>query len=285
MEERKKNIGRIIINIFIFIIIVLVSLFFFAKYIGTEGVITREYKISSEFLPSNFSGIKIVHFSDVLYKGTNDLDRLDETIQKINILKPDIVVFTGGLSSTKISKKVENKIIEILNKITYTLGMYAIKGDIDYNENYTNIMNSSGFKILDNQYDLIYNKEFEPILIAGVSSLLKNDVDFNKVFETLEEETPLYKILLIHEGDTIKNLNETDYKFNLILGGHSLNGSVIMPFYGPIFIPRGSKKYFSKNYVVNDTQVYISGGLGTDKYDLRLFNNPSFNLYRLKSLQ
>ena len=39
------------------------------------------------------------------------------------------------------------------------------------------------------------------------------------------------------------------------------------------------KEYYEKGI----TNIYISGGLGTNEYKYRLFNKPSFNLYRLKA--
>ena len=42
-------------------------------------------------------------------------------------------------------------------------------------------------------------------------------------------------------------------------------------------------KYTSEHYNKGITDIYISSGLGTDKYPYRLFNRPSFNLYRLKA--
>ena len=42
-----------------------------------------------------------------------------------------------------------------------------------------------------------------------------------------------------------------------------------------------SKEYYDPYYKINDTDMYISGGIGNSKVNLRLFNTPSFNLYRL----
>ena len=41
-------------------------------------------------------------------------------------------------------------------------------------------------------------------------------------------------------------------------------------------------KYIDDYYEINDTKLYISSGLGTDKYKMRAFNKPSFNVYKLR---
>ena len=42
-----------------------------------------------------------------------------------------------------------------------------------------------------------------------------------------------------------------------------------------------AKKYYKEYYKVNNTDMYISNGLGTTIMNLRLFNKPSISLYRL----
>ncbi len=83
----------------------------------------------------------------------------------------------------------------------------------------------------------------------------------------------------MHEPDFI---NEIDYNtFNLILAGHSHNGQIRLPFIGAIILPPGAKKYYKEYYKLNNTDLFISSGLGTSNLDIRLFNKPSFNFYRI----
>ena len=56
IENKKSNI---IINIIIIIVIFLVSLLMYAKYVGTSGLIVKEYRIKSNKIPTNFNGAKI----------------------------------------------------------------------------------------------------------------------------------------------------------------------------------------------------------------------------------
>ena len=96
-EEEVKPSHKGLINFIIILIILIVGLIFYSKYVGTKGLIVKEYRVESNILSENFSGIKIVHFSDLYYKSTFEKDDLVALVDKINILKPDIVVFTGDL--------------------------------------------------------------------------------------------------------------------------------------------------------------------------------------------
>ncbi len=44
---------------------------------------------------------------------------------------------------------------------------------------------------------------------------------------------------------------------------------------------KGSLKYNNAYYKIGNTDMYISGGIGTSNYSFRWFNKPSINLYRL----
>ncbi len=269
----------------IIILIVCVS-YIFAKYVGTEGLEVREYRVESSVLTSNFSGIKIVHFSDLLYGSTTDMNEVKEMVNHINILKPDIVLFTGDLVSedTKLNDTDKNKLIEHLSSIDAKIGKYAIYGDADYKlKSYDSIMTNSSFKLLSNQYEEIFYKTNESIYLVGFPSSIKEKVDLQKSFEFYSDENRKYTIVMLHEGKGIKYLDDSTYEVDLILGGHSLNGSVKLPFIGGLFIDEDSYKYHKEYYEKGITNIYISGGLGTNEYKFRLFNKPSFNLYRLKA--
>lgn len=284
MEVKKER--HILLNVIIFIIVCFTFMFLYAKYVGIKGIKVKEYKVESKILTQNFSGIKIVHFSDLLYKSTINLEDIKELVDKINTLKPDIVVFTGDLvnKNYKIKEEDKNKLIDELSKIEVKINKYAIYGDYDFsNIYYEEIMTKSGFIILYNSYEEIYYKANESIYIVGLPSSIKEKIDLNKAFEFYSDENRKYTILLIHDGNTMKYLNDSSYEIDLILGGHSLNGSIVLPYFGGVFIDKDSYKYSNEYYNKGITDIYISSGLGTNKYQYRLGNKPSFNLYRLKA--
>lgn len=286
-EEVKKSHKGKLISIIFFIILLIALLFIYAKYVGIKGLIVKEYKIESNILTSNFSGIKIVHFSDLLYKSTTNKEDIKNLVSRINELKPDIVVFTGDLVNK--NKKYSNDDIEFLEEqltnINANIGKYAIYGDADYNfEDYKTIIEKSKFNILNNSYDEVFYKNNDSLFIVGLPSFSKEEVKFEEAFNFYkEDEKRKYIIVLAHDGKTIKLLDDTIYEVDLVLGGHSLNGSVVVPYYGGVFLDDLGDKYYQEHYSKGITEIYISSGIGTNKYPYRIFNKPSFNLYRLKA--
>ena len=286
-KEKEKKKGGKLLSIFLFLVVIVVTIFLYAKYTGIKGLIVKEYRVKSEILTNNFSGLKIIHFSDLLYKSTVDKEDVKNLIKRINELKPDIVVFTGDLINK--NAKINNEDIEFLEdeleSISAKVGKYAIYGDEDYSiESYKTIMEKSKFKILNNSYDEIFYKNNESMFIIGLPSSLKEEIKLEDAFNFYkEDEKRKFIIVLVHDGKTIKFLDESTYEVDLVLGGHSLNGSIVIPYYGGIFIDDGAYKYYQEHYSKGITDIYISSGIGTNKYPYRIFNKPSFNLYRLKA--
>lgn len=286
-KEKEKKKGGKLLSIFLLLVVIVVTIFLYAKYTGIKGLIVKEYRVKSEILTNNFSGLKIIHFSDLLYKSTVDKEDVKNLIKRINELKPDIVVFTGDLINK--NAKINNEDIEFLEEelesISAKVGKYAIYGDEDYSiESYKTIMEKSKFKILNNSYDEIFYKNNESMFIIGLPSSLKEEIKLEDAFNFYkEDEKRKFMIVLVHDGKTIRFLDESTYEVDLVLGGHSLNGSIVIPYYGGIFIDDGAYKYYQEHYSKGITDIYISSGIGTNKYPYRIFNKPSFNLYRLKA--
>ena len=262
------------VKVTLFLLIVIVGIFCYSRYIETKLFRIKEYNIVNKKIPKNFNGFKILHITDIHYKITTDKSNLEKIIKIINLTKPDIVIFTGDLfdKDYKYTKKDLKDLESLLKKIDYNIEKIAIKGDSD-NKDFNTVFENSNFKILNNSYELIYYKGNDPILIYNTDS--KNNI-LSEVNESYK-----YSILLIHQPDNVTkiDLNNT----NLILAGHSLNGQIVLPYFGGLIKQKGASKYYKEYYKINNSVMYISSGIGTVNYKFRLFNIPSVNLYRLKA--
>ena len=289
MEEKKNK--HILIKIIIITITILTGLMLYSRFISTKGLKVKEYKITNSIITDNFHGFKVVHISDIHYGRTVKLKELENLTNEINLLKPDIVILTGDLidKETKLSSEIIEEIQNTLKKINVTVGKYAISGedDIAFNE-WESIITNSGFKNINDKYEFIYNDGYTPILIAGIQSNSNTPETLIERYQPIEEYlnsdeylNNIYKILIMHEPDFIDNINHS--YFNLILAGHSHNGQINIPLFGAITTPDHAKKYYDNYYRINNSDFYISSGLGTSDYNFRFANKPSINFYRLSN--
>lgn len=276
------------------LLLIFLFLFYYSGYIEPVSFKINEYKVTNSLLPETFHGVKIVHISDLLYKTTYGEKEVKNMVAKINQIKPDIIVFTGDLFHKDITYTDEDyKSLETqLSKLDATIGKYIITGENDTNIiEWESVIKEAGFINLNNRYELLYHNLNDPIMIAGTSSNLN---DTKTIEEKLEEVNkyissikslkndsnfPRYRILLLHEQDYIDRIDMSDY--SLILSGHALGGNVRLPFIGGIINSKGSTKYKDSHTKINNTDLFISNGLGIKDIRYRFLNKPSVNLYRL----
>lgn len=289
IENSTKEIapkkGSFFKKIVIVLLLLLIVFYLYIRFGEPNRLVTHEYAIVDNNLPYSFHGLKIVHFSDILYGSTINEKNLNKVVEKINEWKPDVLIYTGDLlnNTVKLNDTDKSTIKEILAKTTATYKKYAVIGDNDYVDKnaYIEIMESSGFMVLNNKNDLLYYGGNEPLVFMGTNSLLEQEYDVTMANTSIEDISNAYKIWIGHEPVIIEELFRSEIKPNLIFTGHTLKGLIKFPFGGYLLNQQGVNSYMEDSYEIDSTKMYISSGLGTYKYPIRFNNPPSINLYRL----
>ncbi len=276
--ENKKKMG-VISKIFIFLVIIVILIYSWMHFIEPKFLVVKDFVISNKKIPSSFEGFTIVLFSDIHFGRTTNEKEVNKVVDKINECKPDLVLFSGDLfdSYINLSNDNINFLKEALSKIQANIKKYAIKGDQDYlnEEAFTDIINSSGFELLDGKNKPIYFKSNTPIYISGVSSVTKNTPNYTEAFK---KENDGFQLFLSHEPIVIEDIkNQTDVLFS----GHTLGGLLRLPFIGGLIKKDNSSSFEKGKYQDGKTLIFVSSGIGTETYSLRLFNLPSIYCYRL----
>lgn len=285
LKERSMK-SKIISKLLIFVLF-LGLVYLYARYVGTTGLKVREYNIINENIPTSFDGFSIVHFSDLELGTTFEVEDVEGLVEEINSLSPDLVVFTGDIVAPKHSLSIEDqKVLEsALSAIDPEIGKYSVRGDDDqYTDVYNQVMAAAGFKDISNSYELVYYKGLTPIVLYGLDSLSAGVQDYQSTFSypSKEEDTTYmatYRILLAHEPDTVEKIG--DYNVSLMLSGHSHNSEINIPYLKDFYNIKGAKNYYDSYYKVDGTDLYVSSGLGTSKFKVRLFDKPSISIFRL----
>lgn len=263
-EKHQKRMKKVV-KIISIILIISLTILSYGMFIGSRYTFVNEHKITDKKIPNSFHGLKIVQISDLLYPSlkSNDLDKLTK---KINELKPDILVFTGNIkrNNYELTKKDITTLNKFFNSLNSNIKKYAIYGNND-NDNLKLIFENTNFLILDNQEDIIYNGENESIKIIGFKA---KKIDFSNITESND-----YTICLLSNPDKITKVSNT---CQVVFSGETLGGEIKLPFTKGL----DNHTYYKNYYLINQTKLYINNGLGNN-YNLRLFNHPSINFYRL----
>lgn len=289
-KNEKKLTSYLFVKILIALVVIFILFLAYARYVSTKGLVIKEYPIYTNQLGEEYDGFKIVHFSDLHYGTTNNIDEVKKIVKRINEQNPDIVVFTGDLFDEAIELTDENidELTNELNNINSNINKYAIPGNHDYDKKdyWAKFVEKTNFTVLLNTFDYVYYNSNTPIVFIGLDDYLMGDPVYKEAFQFLNDNTKdYYRILLLHEPDQIDHLNDfsgdTNYSFNLALAGHSHLGQVRLPFVGATITPVGARNYYDEHYVLGDNKdLYINCGLGTSRLRIRFMNKPSINVYR-----
>ena len=277
-EKQTEKVKKIVKRIVIFIIIIFFLVFFTFFYItniGTTSLIVNEEAIVNSKLPESFSGLKVIQFGDLHY---SNYDLLKEVVNAITKRNPDLILFTGDLLGNEdLAPKNRKKLVKELKKLNSTLGKYAVLGESD-NDDAISILVDCGFKVLDDSNELIYNESNEPIMLVGLNT--NNDsINYDKAFTNYNDTT--YTITIFHKPDYIDEFVEV-YPIDLALAGHSHLGEIRIPYLLNLASKDHASKYINSYYEINNTKFYITSGIGTDTYDVRINARPSINFFRLR---
>ena len=279
--------NKIFIGIII-IIVLLALLYLYAYFFGTMGLKVKEYRIRKKTFLEEYNGFKIAHITDLHYGNHISKEKVKKMVSEVNSLKPDLIFLTGDLVDNTITEVQHKELVDILKELNATINIYAITGNHDtYYEKYNDLISEMGFINIDDSFEKIYLNENNFIFLAGLSDSILNTKSTKDRFSDIDVELSneenmkncILKILLIHEPDYIDQIEYN--KFDTIFSGHSHNGQVRLPIIGSLYEPIGAKKYYKEYYKLNDTDLYISSGVGLSWLPIRLFNKPSFNFYRI----
>ena len=263
-QEKAIKISKKFLKGFFLVMLIFAIILVYIYFIGVKNIKTNEY-VLYENIPNSFHGIKILHFSDLLYGGTINQKEINYLQDEIKLINPDIVFFTGNLIDNKYELQEDDisQLNTFFKNIPYRIGKFAIRGNLD-TKNFDLIMEDTNFTIMDNKLEKIYYEEKDYINIVG----------FNTDKEKEITQDDKYTICLINNYDDFKKKN---INANLIFAGNNLGGEIRI-FNLPLL---GNNKYPNSYYEENNSKIYISNGLGSIHH-MRFMNHPSINVYRLE---
>lgn len=236
-------------------------------------------------LPKQFSGFRIVQISDI-HAGEQFMpDHLDDVVEKILEINPDILVITGDFvdSSERMTEGVLTETGKMLNVLSREIPTFAVMGNHDYwwnVEKVRSMLHSSNIRELRNDFHII-QKEDSKIYLCGVDDFWMKESDLGNILARLPDED--CAILLVHEPDFADKSSKHD-RFDLQISGHSHGGQISIPFYGPIRLPRHGIKYHTGLYKVENMYQYTNRGIGMASPYVRFNCRPEITVFTLESL-
>ena len=229
---------------------------------NARNIKTVTYSVNTD------SGLKeelnLVLLTDIHLGAVGAEDRIEETVQNINKLNPDIVCISGDIFDGDISKLSEpDKTSELFKSIRSKYGVYACLGNHDAGNSIDKMLNfleKSNIKLLKETHEVIDNKfvivgrlDRSPI---GNSGTLKR-CETTDILNTVDD----YNLPVIVLDHNPANIDQYDNRADLILSGHTHKGQMFPAGIVTHLMYDVDYGYYRKD--ANSPQVIVSSGLGT----------------------
>jgi predicted MPP superfamily phosphohydrolase len=207
---------------------------------------------------------------------------LSRIVDRINKIKPDLIIFGGDYVHYS-SKYIEPVFIE-LGKLRSKYGSYGVLGNHDHYADVAltlKMMAKYGVNNIDNQSFWIRNGN-DSIKIGGVGDLWEDIQIPQNTLKDLKKSN--FSILVMHQPDYLEKI-DTEL-IDLTFSGHTHGGQItLLGWWAPILHSNYGQKYRYGLVDSGKTKSYISSGIGTVILPFRFFCRPEIVVVTLKKAE
>ncbi|MBB3109250.1 putative MPP superfamily phosphohydrolase [Paenibacillus phyllosphaerae] len=240
-------------------------------------------------LPASFEGTRVLFLSDVHAREIPDL-----LIQHAKEDGPvDLVLIGGDLREHGVPLERSRSNIR---KLLTLAPVYMVYGNHDYDEDIRSfdvMLREEGVRVLINESVILEQQDGARVRLAGTDDPRTLREDVAMTLSHPEVEPGICTIMLAHDPEIIERLSESEERqINLIMSGHTHGGQIVLPLIGPLVISSNIRKYTygwftfdgKKQTTATDVRrLFVSRGLGTSKFPLRLGAPAEYHIFTLKS--
>lgn len=204
-------------------------------------------------------------------------------IKRIEKCNPDFIAVTGDMY-TNYSEEGKKTALMLMEKLAEKYTVYYVNGEHDNDEDFNTQLKNSGVHVLDYLYEDIRIGSTD-VRIYGIDNVYYTPTfDLNNEFEL---DSSKYNILLAH---VCNKEAFAEFGMDLCLCGDTHGGQVRLPFVGGVYGTSGwfpemrNKTAFVKGvYKYENTDFFISSGLGNYPLPVRFMNRPEVAVIRINS--
>jgi predicted MPP superfamily phosphohydrolase len=281
------------------IMLLIFSTFALGTLYGRYNFKTESVTINIKGLNKDLDGLKIVQLSDMHLAGFyHHRKLLQKVMNKVNLLKPDLILNTGDFVSYGWREFDRND--TILSKAISLYGNFAVMGNHDsggYQPDYTeadkannilimnNMIKASGYKVLNDEYTLVRIRDAKIALIGVITTGRHPNIvhgDLGKAITGLDSVD--FKILLSHDPNHWAKAVTGKTDIDLTLSGHTHGMQMGILTKKIRWSP---SKYFYPHwnglFSEGDQFQYVNRGLGVLTFPFRIWMPPEITIITLKS--
>jgi predicted MPP superfamily phosphohydrolase len=244
-----------------------------------RDVQTTRLELPVPQLPAAFDGYTVLHVSDMHAGWMLPPPRARARLRAAEVLKADLVVFTGDLAS---EARCVAGAAEVVGALRGRDGVLAVPGNHDNWMGRRRVqaeLAKHGVRMLVNECVTV-RRGGAAICVAGVdnAAYARRD-DLTAALREAPDGAPV--VLLSHAPGIVTR--PACARAGLVLSGHTHGGQIVLPLLGPVHVTSDlGLRYASGLFRRGDGWLYINRGLGEIFPPLRLLCPPEVALITLR---
>jgi len=253
---------RVLLGLFVAI----AALVVYARFVEPRRIEVTKHALAARVT----SPIKIAHITDLHTSGFGPLEQ--KLVFLVRQENPDLIVITGDTVDAGDLRPAR----DFLANLSAPLGVWIVRGNWEnwtVKEDERTFYSSLGARFLVNEGALAR----KDIWIAGLDDPASGKPDLAKALEGAPAAA--FKLVLLHSPDFFQ---EVGGHCDLALAGHTHGGQVVLPAFGPVWLPQGGKRYLRGWFTLNRSHLFVNRGIGTSVLPVRLRARPELAIINLR---
>lgn len=243
-------------------------------------------------LAAAFDGMRIAQLSDIHLDEFSEPFFVEDAVDRVNRLNPDVVFLTGdyvtwGISTKEFAEGAGWQCANILKRL-HCSHRYAILGNHDVMvgpDRITAALTDNGMTVLNNAC-LPIERSGARFWLSGLDDPLFGNPDPDLAIPArIRNVANEPVVLLCHAPDFVDDLltHPAGKSIAWMLSGHTHGGQVRLPFVGAMQLPPMGKKYVQGWFRRGGLQLYVNRGLGAVGVPFRFDCPPEITLFTLRA--
>jgi uncharacterized protein len=269
--------------------VLLACTYVYSYFLEPKNLQVTRYHFSSPLLHGLQRPIVMAQVSDVQAEEVSSYE--EEVFETLSDLKPDLTVYTGDYLHVEDREKYVHqaaKLNVLLKGMTWRppFGSYAVLGDSDIHDLWTDVFEGAPVKLLSNQTVVLRLPGTRALLVGLTPNTSRSRTGLMLRSAVGKPDGHDLSIYVGHSPDFVQAVAEDNATF-LVLAGHTHGGQVQLPFVGPLItLSRLPRKYADYYGPYGKGVLSVSRGIGMERYDaprLRFLCPPEIRLVILQS--
>lgn len=235
--------------------------------------------------PPDLDGLRLALVSDLHAGGPQVGQRaVGRVVARVNEQRPDLVAVLGDAIDDRVvggSPVAPEAVGRELARLQAPLGTVAVLGNHDWTNDGRGVLRAlreAGVIVLENEIVEVTFRE-TLLCVAGLADATTRRPDVYATLRGVPAETPI--LLLSHNPDAF---GQVPRRVSLTVSGHTHGGQIDLPLLRRWATPSRYGTRYARGHIVEDGRhLFVTSGIGTSRWPIRLRRPPEIVLLRLRA--